>query len=557
MQDIDKKTGTIVVLVILLIGSVFYNYSSQNQTPGEDTTPQITYTALTDTDTLNIAMDIAILTSLDGARAYEGTSILMVNQCFDKLVDFVAPDYTNVVPEIAESWEVMDDEVTWKFYIRQGVEFTNGDPVNAEAVAYSLQRVIILEQEASWMLTQFVSTPEQITVLDDYTVQVVLDKVVAPSFFLSTLSCTTASVVNPNVLEEHAVDGDMGSDWMTTNGGTIGTGSGPFVLDSLDREATIILKANENYWRGASDIDTIVIQHVAEPEVQKLMLEKGDIDIAYDLYAELIQDLEDEQGIRVYKANSWGVNYIGMNTKLEPLDNNLVRKAIKYAIDYEGIINEILSGAAVKAQTVIPYGFLGYNPSLPYYRDVNKAKALLTEAGYPEGFSMELAVSAGTYPGLDIVAKLKSDLADIGVDVEITQITSSTLYERYRAQGLQMVYAGWGSDYPDPDCNARAFGDWTMHQLAYRNSWLNNETAALCEEASMEDDLAARESMYLEITDTILEDGPFAVIYQPLTQYASRTWVEGFIVSPSSYTQEFYTIYKDPVYEVSDSGTGE
>ena len=550
MSNIDTKTGIIIVLAILLVGSIAYPYLIPQQAPTEEeTTPQVTYQPLTETDTLKIAMDISLVTSLDGARAYEGTSILIVNQGFDKLVDFVAPDYTNIVPEIAESWEVSEDEKTWKFYIREGVEFTNGDSVDAEAVAYSLKRVITLGQEASWMLTQFVSTPEQVTVLDDYTVQVVLDKAVAPSFFLSTLSCTTACVFNPNVLEEHAVDGDMGSDWMTMNGGAVGTGSGPYILESLDREATIVLVANENYWRGAPEIKKIIIQHVAEPEVQRLMLEKGDVDIAYDLYAELIQELEGVQGIRIYRAYSWGVNYIGMNTAIEPLGNNMVRQAIKYAIDYEGIINEILAGAAVKAQTVIPYGFLGFNPSLPYYRDVNKAKGLLADAGYGGGFTVEMAVPAGTYPALDIAAKLKSDLADIGIDVEITQITSSTMYERYRAQGLQLVYAGWGSDYPDPDCNARAFGDWKMHQLAYRNTWLNNVTSDLCEAASMEDDLVERESMYLEITDILLDEGPFAVIYQPLTQRGIRTWVEGFVVSPSSYTQDFYTIYKDPVYE--------
>ncbi|MFP3951561.1 MAG: ABC transporter substrate-binding protein [Candidatus Bathyarchaeia archaeon] len=551
MSNFDTKTGVIAILAILLIGSLGYNYmllsKPKSEEPTEPTGP--TLTPLTDTESLNIAMDLSIIVSLDPARAYEGTAILMDNQCFDKLVDFVPPDYTTVVPEIAEDWEVATDKKTWKFYIREGVTFSNGDPVDAEAVAYSLKRVIQLGQEASWMLEQFVSSPEHITVIDPYTVQVVLDEPVAPSFFLSTLSCTTATVVNPNVLEEHAEDDDMGSDWMTMNGGSMGTGSGPYILESFERESKIVMTANENYWRGEPTIKKIVIQHVAEPEVQRLMLEKGDVDIAWGLYAEIIQDLEGTQGIRIYRTNSWGVNYVGMNVGVEPLDDNNVRKAIRYAIDYEGIISEILAGAAVKAQTVIPYGFLGFNPALPYYRDVNKAKTLLEDAGYPEGFSIEMAVPAGTYPQLDIAAKLKSDLADIGVDVQINQITSATMYERYRAQGLQLVLAGWGSDYPDPDCNARAFGDHRMGQLAYRNMWLDDYVADLCDEAAVESDLAEREGLYTEITDYILEDGPFAVLYQPLVQRAIRTWVEGFIVSPSSYTQDFYGVYKDPVYE--------
>jgi peptide/nickel transport system substrate-binding protein len=548
MSNIDSKTGIIAILAILLIGSlVYYNVMAPGPQDQQDTPPQ--FTPLTDQDTLNIAMDISIIVSLDPARAYEGVSILIDNQCFDKLVDFVPPDYTNIVPEIAESWEIGEDGVTYLFHIREGVTFSNGDPVDANAVAYSLKRVITLGQEASWMLTQFVSDANQITVVDDDTVQVVLDKEVAPSFFLSTLSCTTATVVNPNVMEENAQEGDMGSDWMTMNGGSEGSGSGPYILDSFERESTLVLVANENYWKGAPDIKRIVIQHVAEPEVQRLMLEKGDVDIAWNLYAELIQELEEAQGVRIYKTNSWGVNYVGMNVAVEPLDDNRVRQAIKYAIDYEGIINEILAGAATEAQTVIPFGFLGFNPALPYYRDVNRAMSLLEDAGYPDGFSIEMAVPAGTYPQLDIAAKLKSDLSDIDIDVQINQITSATMYERYRAQALQMVLAGWGSDYPDPDCNARAFGDWTMNQLAYRNTWLDNYTSDLCEEAAIESDRPTREGLYIEITDHILETGPFAVLYQPLTQRAIRTWVEGYIHSPSSYTQEFYGIYKDPVYE--------
>ncbi len=542
----DAKMGAIVILVVLWVASLGYAYTL-NVKIAKIKAAQPKYKLLTDPETLTIAMDISIITTFDGARAYEGTSILIINQCFDKLVDFIPPDYTTVIPEVAESWEVLPDGVTWRFHIRKGITFTNGDPLDAEAVAYTLKRVIILKQEASWLLTQFVSDPENIKVIDDYTVEVKLDRPVAPSFFLSTLACTTTAIVNPKVVEAHAKEGDMGSDWMTTNGGTIGTGSGPFILEEYVPEDRVVLVANENYWRGPPKIKKIIIKHVPEPETQRLMLEAGEVDIAWDLYAEQLKEVAKEPGIRVYKTNSWGVTYIGMNTGVEPLGDNRVRKAIKYAIDYDGIINEILAGAAVKAQTVIPYGFLGFNPSTPYYKNVEKAKALLAEAGYPNGFSIEMAVPAGAYPALDIAAKIKSDLAEIGIDVKIVQITSSEMYERYRAQGLQMVLAGWGSDYPDPDCNAKAFGDYRIHQLAWRNKWYDDYVADLCERAEKEPDPSVRESLYLEITNYILENGPYAVLYQPLVQRAVRTWVEGFIVSPSSYTQSFYEVYKEYV----------
>jgi peptide/nickel transport system substrate-binding protein len=546
-MKLDKKTISIIVLVIILIASWGYTYTVYSELTELRKRP--IYQPLTDLDTLKIAMDISIIVSLDPARAYEGTSILIDNQCFDKLVDFIPPDYTTVVPEIAESWEVKPDGVTWIFHIRKGVKFSNGDPLDAEAVAYSLKRVITLKKEASWLLTQFVSDPNKITVINPYTVQVVLDKKVAPSLFLSVLSCTVSCIVNPKVVEAHAKGGDMGHEWMTMNAGSLGTGSGPFILQSFERESKVVLVANENYWRGPPKIKKIIIQHVPEPEVQRIMLEKGEVDIAWDLYGKILEELKGVEGIKIYETGSWDVTYIGMNVGVKPLNDYRVRKAIKYAIDYDAIINNILYKSAVKYQTVIPYGFLGFNPATPYYRDVAKAKALLAEAGYPQGFSIDLAVPAGAYPALDIAAKIKSDLAEVGINVNIVQITSATMYERYRAQALQMVLAGWGSDYPDPDCNAKAFGNWRIKQLAWRNKWYDNYTADLCELAMLEPDPAKRAAYYKEITDYILEYGPYVVLYHPLVRYAMRTWVEGFIISPSSYTQEFYTVYKDPVYK--------
>lgn len=549
MAQMDKKLATIGVLLILLIVSWGYTFTLSSQISELQKRP--TFTALTDQSTLNIAMNLAVIVSLDPARAYEGTSILMDNQCIEKLFDFVPPDYATLIPKIAESWQVMPDGVTYKFSIRKGVTFSNGDPLDAEAVVYSLQRVIKLKQEAAWMLTQFVSDPAKVTMIDKNTVQVVLDTKVAPTFFLSTLSCTTACVLNPKVLEKNAKGNDMGSDWMTMNGGSLGCGSGPYILQTFERESQVVFVANEKYRLGAPPIKKIVIKHVAEPEVQRLMLEKGDVDIAYDLTPKHIQELKGTQGMRIYETNSWGTEYIGMNIGVKPLDDNRVRKAIKYAIDYDGIINQIMKGGAVKAQTVIPFGYLGFNPALPYYKDVAKAKALLAQAGYPNGFKIELAIPAGTYPAMDIAPKIKSDLAEIGIDVTINQITSATMYQRYRAQALQMVLANWGSDYPDPDCNAKAFGHWKNKQLAYRNMWYENRTSDLCLLGALESDRTAREAIYKQITDIILEEGPFAVLYQDLTQRATRTWVEGFIVSPSSYTQTFYGIYKDPVYRRS------
>ncbi len=491
-------------------------------------------------DTLIIAMDTSDAVSMDPARAYEFTSCFVVNQLYDKLVDFELPDLVNVKPEVAEKWDISKDGKVWTFHIRKGIKFASGNPLTADDVVYSLQRVIKLKQTASWVLTQFVSKPEQIQKVDDYTVKITLDKPVAPSFFLATLTFTTSSVVDKQVVEAHAKNGDMGSDWMTDHS----AGSGPFILEKWDREAEIVLKANPHYWKpGQPAVKKVIIKHVPEPTDQLLLIKKGDVDIVTDLTAEQVKQVEGTPGINVIKVERTHIVYLGMNVAVKPLDKEEVRDAIRYCIDYDSIINDILLGAAIKWQTVIPKGLLGANPKTPYKKDVAKAKQLLAKAGVPNGFSIELTTPP-TYPQIDIATKIQADLAECGIKVKIVQMTASEMYEKYRKQGLQLVLAGWGSDYPDPDNNAKAFGDYRVHQLAWRNSWYDNHSADLAEKAAVEFDTNKRKQMYLELTDYILDHGPYAILYQTLAQHVARDYVKNYLPDPTFFLEDLSKVSK-------------
>ncbi len=562
------KTSYIVGIVVILIlaGLAFFMMSqpAPTTTSAPATTPKPSPTATapattpkpaptttktktetapkikTPKDILIIAMDTSDAVSMDPARAYEFTSCFVVNQLYDKLVDFELPDLVNVKPEVAEKWEVSEDGKVWTFHIRKGIKFASGNPLTADDVVYSLQRVIKLKQTASWVLTQFVSKPEQIEKVDDYTVKITLDKPVAPSFFLATLTFTTSSVVDKKVVEAHAKNGDMGSEWMTDHS----AGSGPFVLEKWEREAEIVLAANPNYWKpGQPKVKKVIIKHVPEPTDQLLLIKKGDVDIVTDLTAEQINQLKGEKGVNIVKVERTHIVYMGMNVAVKPLDKEEVRDAIRYCIDYDAIINDILLGAAIKWQTVIPKGLLGANPKTPYKKDVAKAKELLAKAGYPNGFEIELTTPP-TYPQTDIAAKIQADLAECGIKVKIVQMTASEMYEKYRKQGLQLVLAGWGSDYPDPDNNAKAFGDYRVKQLAWRNSWYDDYAADLAEKAALEFDKKKREQMYLELTDYILDHGPYAILYQTVAQHATRDWVHGYIPDPTFFLLDLSKVSK-------------
>ncbi len=527
------KEAAIIVLIVLLAASWGWFVTTVTKAPPA---PKLA----TDPETLVIAMDISDAVSMDPARAYEYTSCFVVNQLYDKLVDF-PPPYVEPAPELAESWEVAPDGVTWTFKIRKGVTFADGTPLDAEAVAFSLKRAIKLKQTASWILTQFDITEDSIKVIDKYTLQIKLGYPVAPRTFLSCLAFTVGAVVNPKEVLAHQKNGDLGSEWLTDHS----AGSGPYILEKWERESEIVLVANKKYWRGAPKIKKIIIKHVPEPTDQMLLLEKGDVDIAWSLTADQIAELRGKPGIRVISKPVYSKRYIGMNCGYEPFKNEKVREAIRWAIDYDAII-KLLKGAAVPLQTFIEQGIPGHNPAIPYYRDVEKAKKLLAEAGYPNGFEVEL-MAPPTYPDRDIAAIIKSNLEEIGIKVTIRLVTAAEMYEKYRKQGHQMILAQWGADYPDPDALAKPFANYRVKQLAWRNMWYDDYAADLCEKAAKEFDWAKRIAMYKELTEYVLHHGPYAILCQDVQQIALRTWVENFYIDPTFFLLDLSQVYKEKV----------
>ena len=527
------KDAAIVALAVLLAASWAYFLTRPTAQAPE---------LLTDPDVLIIGMDISDAVSLDPARAYELTSCLVVNQLYDKLVDFEPPDYSEPVPEVAESWEVLDDGVTWIFHIRKGIMFTDGTPLTAEAVAFSLKRVLKLQQAPSWVLTQFGITEDSIEVVDNYTVKIRLGRKVAPRIFLSCLAFTVGAIVNPNEVKAHEKEGDLASEWMTDHS----AGSGPFILEKWERESEIVLVANENYWKGKPRLKKIIIRHVPEPTDQLLLLEKGDIDIAWSLTPDQIEEVRDKVGIKVVSVPAYEKVYLGMNVGFKPFSDERVREAIRWAIDYDAILR-LLKGGAMKLQTFIEKGIPGYNPDAPYYRDVEKARKLLAEAGYPEGFEVEL-MAPPTFPYRDIAAIVKQNLEEVGIRVRIRLVTAAEMYEKYRKQGHQLILARWGADYPDPDALAKPFADYRVKQLAWRNMWYDDYAADLVEKAAVEMDWSKRLKMYHELTEYVLHKGPYVILYQVVRQVALRTWVENFYPDPSFFLLDLSRVYKERVY---------
>ena len=474
--------------------------------------------------------------SLDPAQSYETSAWGIMSQFYERLVDFDQENVSRHVPELAESWEIGDDGKTWTFHLRKGVMFSTGNPVNAAAVVFSLRRVIALAGPPAWLLTQFGLAEESIREIDEYTVQLTLKQQYAPALVLSCLSSYAAGILDPVSLMGHEQDGDMGSAWLEDHS----AGTGPYVLAERNREEPgyYILKANQDYWGNPPDFQEITIKRVQEPLEQMTFLESGELDVAWNLSPEQLATIADNPDFQIANTGTLAIVWIAMNLSYPPFENPNIRNAIRYAIDYDGIISYILQKAAQPIQTIIPKGMLGYNPSMPYYLDLNKAKQLLNENGYSDGFDLELA-SLNFSPWIDLARQVKEDLGKIGVTVTITPLTPDQLMEKMFSKSFQMFVWDWRPDYVDPDMNAKGFAhcdslddDATIKLVAWMANYLNKETSKLAEQAAQELDVETRSKLYRQLTDIILHDGPFAVLYSPFKQYAVRTEIIEFLGTP-------------------------
>lgn len=496
-------------------------------------------------DVLVVGMATSDLISLDPAKAFEFAGVGLVTQIYDRLLDFPPGKYDVPKASLAKSWQVSDDGRTWTFHLRDDAVFHSGNPVTAADVVYSFKRVVTLKDQPSFILTQFGITPDSLKAIDDHTVQVTLDKQYAGGIFLACLAAGVSSIVDSKVVMQHETktdkypDGDMGLTWL----GTHSAGSGSFILRQWAKNDKVVLDANTKHWGHVPGVKRVVVKEINEATSRRLQVEKGDIDIAWELFPDQVKALKDAKGLHIAKFPGTTIYYIGINVSYGPLKDKRVRQAIRYAINYDGIVNDIMGGAAKEINTFIPEGFAGYTSKIIYKQDIAKAKSLMKAAGYGDGFSVEMDTGDQT-PNPELAEATQAALAKIGIKVKINKLVSAQLWPKYRAQKHQLIMARWGPDYNDPQTNAQPFADYTAKQLAWRNTYYNDETAKLINMAGQEMDQDKRIALYQKANDIIQDDGPYVFLFQPLYQYGVRDNVVGFFPPPSFDLWKLYTISK-------------
>jgi peptide/nickel transport system substrate-binding protein len=481
--------------------------------------------------TLVIGGDFGDLITLDPQVSYEFSGSLITDNLYETLVRFEGTDLSAVKPALASSWSVetqADGSHKLIFELRPAT-FASSNPVTAADVVYSVDRAINIAGPSSFLFTEVAKIQVGSTVaVDDDTVEMNLPANANPNIVLNLLTFNIGGIVDSKVVMEQEVDGDSGSAWLQQNS----AGSGPFVLERWDAGAQVILNANPNASR-VGPIKRVILRNMQESAAQQAALESGEIDVAYNFTPEAFTAAGSNPDFVTLKTDSFQMTYLGMNSGAEaPFADNRVRQAVRYAIDQDGIIDGLLSGLARKMQTIIPAGLFSADEAIYYERDIEKAKALLAEAG-AEGLSFEFLVPTGAcgggVPCADLGAKIQSDLAEAGINANIKQMVQSELLDIYRAQGAQMVLIGWSPDYPDPDGNATPLGDFNAKSLAWRNVWENTTASKLAADAAIEADSAKRAELYAQLTKLVAEEGPYAILYQPSVPIVTRSYVQNFI----------------------------
>ena len=480
--------------------------------------------------TLVIDRDTSDLISLDPAVLYEFSAVFATHNVYETLVKFEGTDLSTIKPGLATSWDIKDtgstNDITFK--LKSGQKFASGNPVTADDVVYSVQRAIKLNKSPAFLFTDIAGLKaDSVKATDPTTVVFSLPKTASASAFLTILTFTIGGVVDSKDVKAKETGGDSGSAYLLDHS----AGSGPFVVDHWTKNTEVLLKANPNYGGTKPTLSGVLFKQVPEPTNQQFALDKGDIDIANNLGPEQIAALQGKSGVTTTTADSLQLVYVGMNATVKPLDNVKVREALRTAVDYDGIVKDLLKGNGKKVQGIIPRGLAGYNEATPFQADVTKAKALLTEAG-ETSVTLDFLVPTGQAPGgvafSDLAAKLKSDWAKIGVTVNIKQTTTADLLATYRAQKGQLVMIYWGPDYPDPDANVGPFTDYKAKSIGWRNAWDDPTIAQKGRDAALITDPAKRAAAYKDITDYVLHNGPYVVLYQPSELFGLRSNVKGF-----------------------------
>jgi ABC-type transport system substrate-binding protein len=469
---------------------------------------------------------------LDPARETDGESFYAAEQIFDNLVEF-KNGTTEVQPALAKSWEISDDGLEFIFHLEEGVKFHDGTPFNADAAVFSLARQFKEDHPyydlgpwKYWGYMDMSNIVEDVVAVDEYTVKMTLKKREAP--FLANLAMDFAAMVSPAAFEKY------GEDFKSNPVGT-----GPFTFVSWKKDDSIIVERNEDYWRQPAYLDRLILRVIPDATARYLALQKGEIDVMDFPSPEDIAEMKADPEIKVIQQAGLNVGYLALNCEKEPFDNKLVRQAMNYAINKDEIITAVFGDAGTPAKNPLPPTMWSYNDDIEEYPyDPAKAKELLAEAGYPDGFSTDLwamPVSRPYFPdGRKVAEIMQAQLKEVGIDAEIVSYEWGTYLDKTDTGEHSSALLGWTGDNGDPDnflfvLLSIAAAEVPAGNIAF---WKNEEFNNLILEAKETFDRDERTELYEQAQVIFHEEAPWIPVAHSVVTEPMQPYVMDFKLSP-------------------------
>ncbi|WP_108651653.1 ABC transporter substrate-binding protein [Dongshaea marina] len=469
--------------------------------------------------------------TLDPAEAYDLQSGTVINLIFDGLVRY-RDDSTEVEPDLAKSWEIRNKGTEWIFQLRQGIRFHDGTALDADAVVFSFRRQFdkaFPEYTPDLVYADFTfKNVKSVVALDKYRVKITLDNPYAP--FLANMAMAAAKIISPSAYKTEGV---------SFNKHPVGTG--PFVFERWQPGKEIVLRSNLEYWRGKSYIDKLTYKVVPGNQLMKEFL-SGKLDVVGGLQPEEALVVENNATTSLQMGNVMHVKYLAMNMELEPFNKLKVRQAINHAIDKKLIINDVTQGFAIPAVNPMPPSMWGYNHEIQDYAyDPARARELLKEAGYPDGFETSIAYR-GRLDNERLGAIIKRNLDQVGIRVELKSMTREAYFPWVDQGKHQMAFGRWFGDNGDPDNFLYVLLDYdnavkgkASNYAFYRSEPLHELLLA----AQSSQKRQQRITLYRQAQSIINQDAPWVPLYHKQYIIAKSEQVHGVIPHPTGLVR-FY-----------------
>ena len=452
-------------------------------------------------------------------------------------------DYLNVKPALAKSWERTPDGKGWRFHLTEA-KFNSGNPVTAQDVKWTFDRLINLKDQPS----QYVTNVSSVNVVDPKTVDMMLIGSDPADPDHPVRSRISASWSRRRWRRRAAPQRRMRTpptrqrNWLNQHS----AGAGPFTLVGWTRGAQILLTRNPHYFHGPAHFEHVIVRHMGDSATQLLAIKRGDIGAAFNLIPEQIATLKDDKQLRIEGLHS--LDYVYMALTNEPEYNKALavkeaRQAIACAIDYDGIINHLLGGKAMRCASFIPIGLYGSTEEttkqIGWHQDLDRSKQLLQKAGFPNGFEFKITYGDAAVSGLSyavLAQKLQSDLARVGIKVvldPIDQVNLRTQYTTGHSQGGVLTF--WNPSGVETDQWASA----SVLRVAKRIHWTPDPALKkLVLQAAAEQDPAKRTALYVDYEKALIDQSSLLILFQPIYQFAVRNSLKTFPLTAAGWEAE-------------------